>query len=322
MSIILLSSPEAGAGKTTLAVSIGQRLLRQGKTVGYRRLAGVDASEDARFVRSSLRQSEPLEVLLPDAAQLAASLDRPFDALFVEVSDDRIAAEIMQMPEVIPLIVARFQVDGLVSRVMEHARAIGASRANVVINAVPEKGQRQINGRVLPELRDSGFNVIGAIPQDRSLIGPSVGELAQALKAEILCADDQLDLPVEAVMISAMSDEGAESYFRRIPRKAVVVSGDRPDVQMPALATDTSCIVLCENFDPDPTVFKTADDQGVPLLKVTPDTLTILERISDALDNTRFHQQYKIARAVSLIASSLDEGALNTALGVAGREVA
>ena len=322
MSIILLSSPESGAGKTTLAVSIGQRLLRQGKTVGYRHLAGLGASEDASFVRSALRQSEPLAALLPDATSLAASLDRPFDVLVVEASDDRLAAELLQKPHVIPLIVARFRVDGLVSQVLEHARSIGAPRANVVINAVPEKGQRQINGRVVPELRDSGLNVIGTLPQDRALTGLSVGELAQVLKAEILCADDQLDLPVEAVMISAMSDEGAETYFRRIPRKAVVVSGDRPDVQMPALATDTSCIVLCENFDPDPTVFKTADDQGVPLLKVKPDTLTTLEQISDALENTRFRQQYKIARAVSLIASSLDEGALNTALGVAGREVA
>ncbi len=325
MSIVLLSSPETNAGKTTVAVGIGQRLGRQGKTIAYRRLAGPGDRDDATFVRSALRQPEPLEALLPLRSSLTVSVDHPADVILVESSEDTLSAEVVGKHRTIPLIIARFRVDGMVDQILAHARAIGASQAdavNVIINAVPEKGQRQIDQRVVPELRDHGFNVVGVLPQDRALVGLTVGELAEVLHAEILCAHDQLDLPVEALMISAMSDEGAEPYFRRFSRKAVVVSGDRPDVQMPALATDTSCIILCQNFDPDPTVFKTADEQGVPLLKVKPDTLVTLEQISDALENTRFRQQYKIARAVSLITTQLDENRLNTALGVAGREAA
>jgi BioD-like phosphotransacetylase family protein len=111
-------------------------------------------------------------------------------------------------------------------------------------------------------------------------------------------------------MISAMSDEGAEEYFRRIGRKAVVAGGDRPDIHMPALATDTSCIVLTEGHDPDPTVLKTAEDQGVPLLKVRPSTVATLEHISDALGSARFRQAHKVGRAVALFGDQIDDGTL------------
>ena len=79
---------------------------------------------------------------------------------------------------------------------------------------------------------------------------------------------------------------------------------------------------MTEGFDPDPTVFKTAQEQSVPLLKVTPGTMETLNNISDALTRARFHQNYKVARAVALFGSHVDEPALYRILAVAGREVA
>jgi len=190
------------------------------------------------------------------------------------------------------------------------------------LNAVPEKGVRQARQRITPDLESAGLSVLGVVPQDRVLLGTTVGELAKALDAEVLCATDQLSLPVEAVMIAAMSDEGAEDYFRRISRKAVVAAGDRPDIHMPALATDTSCIVLSQYLDPDPTVFKTADQQGVPLLKVRPDTFVVLDQIAMHFSEVRFRQSHKVGPAVSAFREHLNETALFSTLGIDGREVA
>jgi BioD-like phosphotransacetylase family protein len=194
-------------------------------------------------------------------------------------------------------------------------------KPQVIINAVPEKGLRYVRQRVGPALAAAGLPLVGVIPQDRALLGMSVGDLARALNADVLCAADNLDQPVEAVMIAAMADEGAESYFRRVARKAVVAGGDRPDVHLPALATDTSCIVLTEGKDPDPTVLETAADQGVPLLKVGPSTLETLDHISDALRRARFRQRFKLARAVALVqehvSSELLDGLVRTGDGPA-----
>ncbi|HVC32547.1 MAG TPA: DRTGG domain-containing protein [Chloroflexota bacterium] len=322
MSILFVTSPENNAGKTALIVALGQRLGRLGKRVGYRRLPGPGASADATFVRSALQQRESLDVICPPPDGIASSLQADFDVLLVEAGDPVAAAATANGFDVVPLIVTRFAVDHVAETSIAHARALSLDRANVLINAVPDKGRRQVQQRIVPALQDAGLNVVGIIPQDRTLLGTTVGELARALEAEVLCAGDQLSLPVEAVMIAAMSDEGAEEYFSRIPRKAVVAAGDRPDIHMPALATDTSCIVLSAGLAPDPTVFKTADQQGVPLLQVSPDTMAVLDRIAEHFGQVRFHQRHKIGPAVALLREHLDEAALFTILGMDGREVA
>lgn len=322
MSILFVTSSNANAGKTALSVALGRRLGRMGKRVGYRRLPGAGAADDAAFVRSALQQRESLEVICPPSDKVEDALKADFDVLIVEAGDFNSAASIARSAEVVTVIVARFSTDNLAEAVVQHAQALGVSQANVILNAVPDKGQRQVRQRIAPALQEAGLSVIGIVPQDRALLSTTVGELATALEAEVLCADDRLDLPVEAVMIAAMSDEGAEDYFQRIPRKVVVAAGDRPDIHMPALATDTSCIVLSQGLNPDPTVFKTADQQGVPLLKVKPDTMVVLDQIADHFNEVRFRQKHKIGPAVSLLQEHLDEAALFTILGIDGREVA
>lgn len=322
MSTVLVTSPDTNAGKTAFCVALGQRLGRLGTRIGYRRLPGAGAEPDAAFVRAALQQREPIEVICPPADKVADALTSDCDVLIVEAGDPEIAASVARSDRVTSVIVARFSVDGLTEAVTSHARTLGIGHSSVVLNVVPDKELRQARQRIIPAIEEAGLGVVGVVPQDRILLGTTVGELAKALDADVLCAQDQLNLPVEAVMIAAMSDEGAEEYFRRIARKAVVAAGDRPDIHMPALATDTSCIVLSQGLDPDPTVFKTADQQGVPLLKVRPDTFVVLDQIAMHFSEVRFRQRHKIGPAVSVFREHLDEAGLFSTLGIDGREVA
>ncbi|HEX5418098.1 MAG TPA: DRTGG domain-containing protein [Chloroflexota bacterium] len=323
MSVILVTSPETNAGKTALAVAIGQRLRRLGKRVAYRRLPGDGAIADATFVAGALRQSESPDRLVVTLEKLQDSLRVEADVILVETDSTNplASATAAVASSAIPLIVARYQPADLAEATIRHALAIGVSTARVVVNAVPDKGLRQVEQSVVPALQQAGMTVVGIIPQDRILLGMTAGELGRALGAEVIAGAEGLDAPVEAVMIAAMSDEGAEQYFRRLNRKVVVAAGDRPDVHMPALATDTSCIVLTEGRDPDPTVFKTADQQGIPLLKVEPDTTAMLDRISEAMAQTRFRQNHKVSRALALYQAHVDEAALLAGVtGEAGAE--
>lgn len=322
MTTILVTSPDPNAGKTTVAIALGQRLSRLGKPIAYRRLPGPGAAGDAAFARAALALNEPSDVIGPSAERIGEALATDADVLLIEAGDSETAAMIAKMANVVPLIVARFRVDDLAERIIAHAHSIGAAQARVLLNVVPEKGLRQVRQRVIPALQQAGLRVVGVLPQDRVLLGTTVGELADYLQARILCAHDHVELPVEAIMIAAMSDEGAEEYFRRLSRKAVVAAGDRPDIHLPALATDTSCIVLSQGLDPDPTVLETADELGVPLLAVQPDTIVVLDLIADHFAEVRFRQRHKIGPAVALLRAHLDEDALFAALGVKGQEVA
>ncbi len=322
MTTVFLTSPEVNAGKTAFAITLGRRLRHVGKRVDYRRVAGRGASSDIAFVETALGLHGPPDPIYPSADTIAEMLTSNADVLLVEAGDPEASARIARADEVVTVIIARFQAENLDDRIIAHAHAVGASRALVLINVVPDKGLRQVRRRVIPALQEANLQVIGVIPQDRVLLGTTVENLATFLRAQVLCARDQLDRPVEAVMIAAMSDEGATEYFQRMARKVVVAAGDRPDIHLPALSTDTSCIVLSQGLDPDPTVLETAEEVGVPLLKVQPDTLDVLELIADHFAEVRFRQPHKIGPALALFRAHLDEAVLFDAIGIDRREVA
>src|SRR5438105_669403 len=203
MSVLVVTSPETNAGKTAAIIAIGQRLRQLGKRIDYRRLPGPGAVGDARFVLKALRLAAAVETLAPSAERVDASLATDADVLLVEAGDVRAAAETIQATDGVALIVAPYVVEGLTERILELARAIGIPAASAIINLVPDKGRREVELKVVPALRETGLSVLGIVPQDRILLGMTAGDLARALDAKVLCAVDQLGLPVESVMISA-----------------------------------------------------------------------------------------------------------------------
>lgn len=322
LTTVVVTSPDSNAGKTTFAITLGRRLRHLGKTVDYRRVSGRGASGDAAFAATALGLADPATLIATPASGVDEMPSSSADVVLIEAGNPEMSAPFARASSASSVIVARFQADSLADRIIDHARALGISRAPVLINVVPEKGLRQVRRRVIPALQEANLQVVGVIPQDRVLLGTTVADLASFLRAQVLCARDQLDRPVEAVMIAAMSDEGATEYFQRMSRKVVVAAGDRPDIHLPALSTDTSCIVLSQGLDPDPTVLATADQLGVPLLKVQPDTFDVLELIADHFAEVRFRQQHKLGPALALFRAHLDEGALFGAIGIDRREVA
>ena len=49
-------------------------------------------------------------------------------------------------------------------------------------------------------------------------------------------------------MLGAMGAELALKFFRTKPDKIVITGGDRADIQLAALETDTKCLVLTGNL--------------------------------------------------------------------------
>lgn len=341
MLALYVCSAAVASGKTTICVGLAQRLAADGFAVAY--LKPVDASPptpqpgvspDALFVRQALGLRLPVETVAPihlarpsdDAPErlrgafAAASLGR--DVVLLEGAPDlQVGAALgLSGPEVRALlnaralVVARYAPDGLAESILAAREALGGDVLGAVVNAVPEVGWRQVERRVRSALEAAGVPLLGVLPVVEELLGLTVGELAAALGGEFLCAADQADRQVDAYMVAAMSDLGADEYFRRHARKAVIASGDHPDVHLPALQTDTACIVLTNGLDPDPTVLALARDQEVPLVKVRQDTFAALDAVSDLLPSVRFRQRYKVPIAARLIAEHFDYPALRRAV--------
>jgi len=127
-------------------------------------------------------------------------------------------------------------------------------------------------------LEDKGIKVLGVLPDLAELKRFTVREVVDEMGAEVI-VEDGLDNVVEEVMVGAMTPETAIRFLRRVARKALITGGDRSDILIAALETDTSCLVLTGGLHPAKQVIAKAYEKGVPILLTRYDTLEASEMI-------------------------------------------
>jgi hypothetical protein len=186
----------------------------------------------------------------------------------------------------------------------------------VVINETPLDRVDGVLGAVVPFLTRHNVSTVGVIRRERLLAAPSVRELAEGLHAEILCGADRLDELVEHLLVGGMGADAALSYFRRKPHKAVIAGGDRTDLLLAALETSTRCLILTGNLYPNPSVLNRAEEQHVPVLLCSLDTMSAVDVSEGYFERSRFQQPQKIEMFTALLEKYLDFDLLYKNLGL------
>jgi hypothetical protein len=159
--------------------------------------------------------------------------------------------------------------------------------AGVVINRIPRGKYEMVKDLVGNFLKEKGIKVFAFIPRDRILSTISVAEIIEKIGGEVLCAIENTEELVENLSVGAMNVESALRYFRRTPNKAVITGGDRADIQLAALETQTKCLILTGgNYPPAPVLSK-AEEKKVPVIVIKGDTLSVIGRIEKIMG--RFH---------------------------------
>lgn len=161
------------------------------------------------------------------------------------------------------------------------AREAQVPFAGVIFNNVPRVLLAKTEGIYREVLAARGIETLGIIPSRVELSAPTVAEFYEILGGDILTGEDKLDNIVEDVLVGAMTIESALGYFRRSANKAVVTGGDRADIALAALETDTSVLILTGGLYPDVKVVARAAEKGVPVILVHYDTYTTVERLAE-----------------------------------------
>ncbi len=128
-------------------------------------------------------------------------------------------------------------------------------------------------------LENKGVKVLGCIPHIPEMTYFTVKEVVEAISADVVVGEDRLDRVVEGMFIGAMTTETALKYMRRHRRKAIITGGDRSDIQLAALSTDTSCLILTGGLYPANQVVSKAYERGVPILVTRYDTLAASDMV-------------------------------------------
>ncbi|MBN1664736.1 MAG: AAA family ATPase [Deltaproteobacteria bacterium] len=122
--------------------------------------------------------------------------------------------------------------------------------------------------------------VLGVIPYEEKLTHFSMHYLADALFAKVLGGEKGLDNIVKHFFVGATSTEACmrNPVFGR-EGKLIITSGDRDDMILAALESESAGIVLTNNIIPPSKIIAQAAEQGVPLLLVAHDTFQAAKQI-------------------------------------------
>jgi len=178
--------------------------------------------------------------------------------------------------------------------------------AGAILNFVPKRSLERIKGFALPILEKNGVDVFGVIPDNIELRAPTVREICERIECNLLTGENEMENLIEDFLVGAMTPEAALSYFRRSLRKAVITGGDRVDIQLAALETDTSALILTGNIYPDIRVLARAEALKVPVLLVPFDTYTTVRNIATLTGRITHNDVKKIELAKKLVEDFVD----------------
>lgn len=353
MKSLYITSVEPHSGKTATCLAIARRLQNEGHCIKYMkplslqpyRIAGKLADEDAAFAREVLNlKEEPWQLspvvvtsdvlrkhlagegqddLISHVAAECERIVKDCEIILLEgggtlregyvmgLSTIKVATELKS--KVLAIVRYHSEVQ-LIDDTLAAQTRLGDALIGVIMNRVPEEAMVFLDQLAIPYLEKKGIAVYGVLPEARGLEALTVQEIIDALNAEVLTAKLATDAVVENLTVGAMTAEAALSRFRRQINKAVITGGDRTDIQLAALETSTTCLILTGNLRPSPLIIKQADQFGVPILLVRENTMETIESLEGVFGKTRLGQSSKLHQFEELLSKHADWKRLYKAL--------
>ncbi|HSR12789.1 MAG TPA: DRTGG domain-containing protein [Thermodesulfobacteriota bacterium] len=161
-----------------------------------------------------------------------------------------------------------------------HIRTEGVRVEGVIINKV--QNLEEFKATHLPVIEKTGIRVLGIVPFRSELTYFTVSYLADHLFAKVLCGEGGLQHVVKNILIGAWS----ANVFLQNPvfkkeNKLVITGGDRTDMILASLESDTSAIILTNNILPPSNIISRASEKNIPLLMVFSDTYQTAKQIEN-----------------------------------------
>ncbi len=343
MRTLFIGSTVGNSGKTMITIGLAPALQESGYKVGFFKPLGkqptmvggkvVDA--DAQFLKEVLHLAESLEQICPvvvtqdlffkalqgDAGDVPSRIRKAFEAVsagkdvllmggagtladggFLGVPTLSLVKE-FSAPV---LLVDPYQNEVCIDCILMAREMLGDGLMGVVLNRVTPQALPEVEQIVVPYLASKGVEVLGVVPLDRLLDAVTVRQLVEILQGKVVCGEAALDEFVERFSVGAMDTGAALGYFQRLPNKAVITGGNRADIQLAALETSTRCLVLTGDQMPNQIIIARAREAGVPIVVVSHDTLTTVEKLESVLGRIRIREAPKVHRAQELLRQRLN----------------
>jgi BioD-like phosphotransacetylase family protein len=305
MEKLIIGSTDKGAGKTSIIVGLAKAI---GKNFGYmkpmgdrllyrkKRLWDYDSAlitnifglkenpEDMTigFAHSKLRYMYDEERTRNKLLEMACNIGKDKDTVFVECGKDLLYGTSVHLDAISiakhmggkMLIIISGDENVImddIAFVKKYVDLANVDFAGVIVNKVFNLDD--FKDTYLSDMTEMGVNVLGIIPYEVELTYLSVEHLAQRLLAKVIAGEEGLNRKVRNILVGAMSTNAAiRSPLFKKEDKLLITSGDRSDMILAALESNTAGIILTNNVLPPSNITSKASERNIPLLLVPFDT--------------------------------------------------
>ena len=321
MAVLLVASDQAGAGKTSVSLALATLARRSGQTANVYKpfsASGDDADSEtiAQLSNPGLegwpRSAGSDGPSASDVTALAAELSgggggESIDIL--ELPNELGAAGTASLAEALDaqtLLVVQGRRGLRASDVSEWKNSLGDRLAGVLVNGITRYMSAESAESIAPSFAETEIDLIGMIPEDRALLSISVDQIRAGLEGRYVVEEGDVNRPVEHFQVGCMSLDPGELRFGLYDNNAVVVRGDRPDIQMSALNASVACLLLTGGIDPIEYISYEAQEEETPVMVVESDTLTTMSLLNDVVTSTRLDTAAKVSMYAGLLEANAD----------------
>ncbi len=353
MVSLYVGSTSGYSGKSLVSMGLGQRFRSDGLKVGYFKPMGILpikventlTDKDAWFIYRFLAIKDPISQICPIVLThdfimkgyskgirgLLGKITKSYQLLSKDKDIMLIGGygsiysgsvlgvsglKVIKRLDAKAIIVVKYEGDYCVDYILEAKENLKDRFIGVVLNKVTHEYKQGIKDYIVPFLERKGVDVLGILPHDSLVASVKVEDLNDMLGGKVLCRHDRLDNLVEQFLIGAMQVDKAIEYFKRTKYNAVIVGGDRADMQLSAIEAGTECLILTGDLYPNNIIIAKAEEKGVPILVVRDDTYSVAKKVEKLSVKLRLRDKAKVARGVSLIMENVDFPLIYKKLGM------
>ncbi len=351
---VYIGSTAGYSGKNLIAMSLGLRFKKQGLRVGYmkpvgavpRKENGQPGDEDAFFLQEvlGLRQdpslvtpvvvtreftvrafSEDIGDLMPGIVSAFEELSRDKDVMIIAGSGNMLGSgtycgvdgvSVSRALGAKAVVIDRYQNELRYDYVLRCKEALGDDLAGVILNDIPEHYRPEVDELIAPFFKRKGVDVLGIIASDPIMSAIKVNDLAERLGGKIISAHHKADRVVENFLIGTMQVENFLTHFMRHKNSAIIVGGDRSDVQLVALEGSCPCLILTGNLYPNDIILTRSEVLQTPIIMVREDTFSVAKKMESILSRHKLRDMIKVNHGVQLVGAALDFELLSEKLGL------
>jgi BioD-like phosphotransacetylase family protein len=194
----------------------------------------------------------------------------------------------------------------------------GVEIIGVILNKVTPDKLDTVTDFARRGLKRKGLELLGVVPHHAILTRPTMDQIQEELKAEMLNRSEQIQNLVSEVVVGAMAVQNAMAHFRS--GVLLIASGDRDDIVLAAATTlfgqaeSLAGIVLTGQLRPSPSLLKVIRAVPFPVLLAAEDSYVVASKVHDLIVKTRPNETQKISLIRDLIAKNVDVNRILKAL--------